>query len=161
MNRIGDLGLTLGILATYWTYGATDYSTIFALAPSAKYETSLIAYNGVEMYNVTLIGILFLIGAIGKSAQLGLHTWLPSAMEGPTPVSALIHAATMVHKHYCKGKLHPWFITGLLRTYSVSCCRWLMWVNQLWYRYMLELPYIKFIYILSPLRGEIRKSCVL
>nr|AAN04074.1 NADH dehydrogenase subunit 5 [Amoebidium parasiticum] len=96
MNRIGDLGLTLGILATYYTFGATDYSTIFALASSAKYETTIIAYNGMEVYNLTLIGILFLIGAIGKSAQLGLHTWLPSAMEGPTPVSALIHAATMV-----------------------------------------------------------------
>lgn len=94
VNRVGDLGLTLGILATFYTFGAVDFATIFALAPSCKYETT--TFLNMEINNITLISTLFLIGAIGKSAQLGLHTWLPDAMEGPTPVSALIHAATMV-----------------------------------------------------------------
>lgn len=94
VNRVGDLGLTLGILATFYTFGAVDLATIFALAPSSKFETT--TFLNLEINNMTLIGTLFLIGAIGKSAQLGLHIWLPQAMEGPTPVSALIHSSTMV-----------------------------------------------------------------
>jgi len=80
VNRVGDLGLTLGILATFYTFGAVDLATIFALAPSAKFETT--TFLNMEINNMTLIGTLFLIGAIGKSAQLGLHIWLPQAMEG-------------------------------------------------------------------------------
>ena len=94
VNRVGDLGLTLGILATFYTFGAVDLATIFALAPSSKFETT--TFLNMEINNMTLISTLFLIGAIGKSAQLGLHIWLPQAMEGPTPVSALIHSSTMV-----------------------------------------------------------------
>jgi NADH:ubiquinone oxidoreductase subunit 5 (subunit L)/multisubunit Na+/H+ antiporter MnhA subunit len=71
VNRVGDLGLTLGILATFYTFGAVDLATIFALAPSSKFETT--TFLNMEINNMTLIGTLFLIGAVGKSAQLGLH----------------------------------------------------------------------------------------
>lgn len=94
MNRIGDFGLALGIFCIFVTFGAVDYSTIFALAP--YYISDTITFLNVDFGLLDLVGILLFIGAVGKSAQLGLHTWLPDAMEGPTPVSALIHAATMV-----------------------------------------------------------------
>lgn len=94
VNRIGDFGLALGIFALYRTFGSVEYSTVFALAPYFQYDT--IYFFGYEFNLLTFIGVFLFIGAVGKSAQLGLHTWLPSAMEGPTPVSALIHAATMV-----------------------------------------------------------------
>lgn len=84
VNRVGDMFLTIGFFALIWVFGTVDYATIFSLSPYIN-ETSL-----------TIIGLLFLLAAMGKSAQLGLHTWLPDAMEGPTPVSALIHAATLV-----------------------------------------------------------------
>jgi NADH-ubiquinone oxidoreductase chain 5 len=94
MNRIGDFGLTLGIMAIFFVFKAVDFATVFALAP---YMTDLnIVIFGYELHALTIICIFLFIGAVGKSAQLGLHTWLPDAMEGPTPVSALIHAATMV-----------------------------------------------------------------
>ena len=83
-NRVGDCFLTIGMFAIIWTFGNLDYSTVFSLAPYV---------NGNV---VTIIGICLLIGAMAKSSQVGLHVWLPLAMEGPTPVSALIHAATMV-----------------------------------------------------------------
>ena len=83
-NRVGDCFLTLGMFAMIWTFGNLDYSTIFSLAPY------------INVNAVTIIGICLLIGAMAKSSQIGLHVWLPLAMEGPTPVSALIHAATMV-----------------------------------------------------------------
>ena len=83
-NRVGDCFLTLGMFAIIWTFGNLDYTTVFSLAP----------YISGNL--VTIIGICFLIGAMAKSSQIGLHVWLPLAMEGPTPVSALIHAATMV-----------------------------------------------------------------
>jgi NADH-ubiquinone oxidoreductase chain 5 len=83
-NRVGDCFLTIGMFAILWSFGNIDYSTVFSLAP----------YINENL--VTLIGICLLIGAMAKSSQVGLHVWLPMAMEGPTPVSALIHAATMV-----------------------------------------------------------------
>ena len=83
-NRVGDTFLTIGMFAILWTFGNIDYSTVFSLAP----------YMNENI--ITIIGICLLIGAMAKSSQLGLHVWLPFAMEGPTPVSALIHAATMV-----------------------------------------------------------------
>lgn len=84
MNRCGDLGLLLGVIVVYSTFGALDYETIYTLAPTIDPAVAKVA------------GILFFIAAVGKSAQLGLHTWLADAMAGPTPVSALIHSATMV-----------------------------------------------------------------
>ena len=84
MNRVGDCLLTIGMFATLWSFGNIDYTTIFSLTP----------YMNENI--ITIIGICLLIGAMAKSSQIGLHIWLPQAMEGPTPVSALIHAATMV-----------------------------------------------------------------
>jgi NADH-ubiquinone oxidoreductase chain 5 len=83
-NRVGDCFLTIGMFALLWSFGNVDYNTIFSLAPFVNENI------------VTIIGICLVIGAMAKSSQVGLHVWLPMAMEGPTPVSALIHAATMV-----------------------------------------------------------------
>jgi NADH-ubiquinone oxidoreductase chain 5 len=83
-NRVGDCFLTIGIFAILWSTGNIDYSTVFSLAPFINENI------------ITIIGLCILIGAMAKSSQIGLHIWLPMAMEGPTPVSALIHAATMV-----------------------------------------------------------------
>jgi NADH-ubiquinone oxidoreductase chain 5 len=94
VNRIGDFGLALGIFAIYILFNSVEYSTVFALIP--LYENDFLDFLGIRFHALTLIALLLFVGAIGKSAQLGLHTWLPDAMEGPTPVSALIHAATMV-----------------------------------------------------------------
>jgi NADH-ubiquinone oxidoreductase chain 5 len=94
LNRIGDFGLVLGILIMFVKFKAVDYATVFSITPLFK-DHSFIFLN-YSFNLIDIIGFLLLIGAIGKSAQLGLHTWLPDAMEGPTPVSALIHAATMV-----------------------------------------------------------------
>ena len=94
VNRVGDIGLALGIFLIYYTFNSIDYSTVFALTPSFKNHS--IIFFGYDINVITLICFFFFIAATGKSAQVGLHTWLPDAMEGPTPVSALIHAATMV-----------------------------------------------------------------
>ncbi len=94
VNRVGDFGFALGIMAIFVVFGTIQFDEIFAAVP----EKAELVYNflGHDVHAMTLIGLLLFVGAIGKSAQLGLHTWLPDAMEGPTPVSALIHAATMV-----------------------------------------------------------------
>lgn len=94
VNRVGDLGLSLGIFSIYYLFGSVDYELVFSAA--SLYTAYSVCFLGSSINFLTLIGFFLLIGAIGKSAQLGLHTWLPDAMEGPTPVSALIHAATMV-----------------------------------------------------------------
>lgn len=94
VNRVGDFGFALGIMALFTVFKTVDFSTVFALA-AYKSEAVLVFCN-MEFHALTVICILLFVGAVGKSAQLGLHTWLPDAMEGPTPVSALIHAATMV-----------------------------------------------------------------
>ena len=94
VNRIGDFGFTLGILATFLLFQSVNLDEIFAAAPDEAQR--MITIFGGEVHALTLICLLLFVGAMGKSAQLGLHTWLPDAMEGPTPVSALIHAATMV-----------------------------------------------------------------
>ena len=94
VNRVGDFGFSLGIFATFMVFGTVYLDPIFAAAGAHAGTTfSFLGYNPDIL---TTICILLFIGAMGKSAQLGLHTWLPDAMEGPTPVSALIHAATMV-----------------------------------------------------------------
>lgn len=94
MNRIGDFGLSLGLMGIFYLFRSLDYATVFSSAMSFENET--FNFVGFEVHAITTICILLFIGAVGKSSQLGLHTWLPDAMEGPTPVSALIHAATMV-----------------------------------------------------------------
>jgi NADH-quinone oxidoreductase subunit L len=94
VNRVGDLGFILGIVATYFLFDTIILDEIFAGA--AAHAGDVISVFGGEFHALTLISLLLFVGAMGKSAQLGLHTWLPDAMEGPTPVSALIHAATMV-----------------------------------------------------------------
>ena len=94
VNRIGDFGFVLGILAVFYLFSSVAFETIFTAAPAQAGTT--FEFLGLEVHALTLICLLLLIGAMGKSAQLGLHVWLPDAMEGPTPVSALIHAATMV-----------------------------------------------------------------
>ena len=94
VNRIGDFGLALGIFTIFVKFKAVDYATVFSMVPFFCNDS--IIFLNMEVNLMSLIGMLLFIGAMGKSAQLGLHTWLPDAMEGPTPVSALIHAATMV-----------------------------------------------------------------
>ena len=94
VNRVGDVGFALGILAIFFTFEAVTFDTVFAAAPN--FVDTSIEFLGARIDTLTLICLLLFLGAMGKSAQLGLHTWLPDAMEGPTPVSALIHAATMV-----------------------------------------------------------------
>ena len=94
VNRVGDFGFALGILAIYLVFDSVDYATVFAAAPAM--DGTKLDFLGMEVDTLSTVCLLLFIGAMGKSAQLGLHTWLPDAMEGPTPVSALIHAATMV-----------------------------------------------------------------
>lgn len=94
VNRVGDFGLALGIMSIFSLFKTVQFPVIFALVPFVANEN--IMFLNCSFNGLTVIAICLFIGAVGKSAQLGLHTWLPDAMEGPTPVSALIHAATMV-----------------------------------------------------------------
>jgi NADH-quinone oxidoreductase subunit L len=94
VNRVGDLAFAVGIALVFEKFGAVDFPTIFAAIPLHANDTYHIFGADPRAYEV--MGVLLFIGAMGKSAQILLHTWLPDAMEGPTPVSALIHAATMV-----------------------------------------------------------------
>ena len=94
VNRVGDFGFALGIVGVFFVFESISFSTVFDDAPSMV-GTSL-EFLGGHFDTLTVLTVLLFIGAMGKSAQIGLHTWLPDAMEGPTPVSALIHAATMV-----------------------------------------------------------------
>ena len=95
VNRIGDFGFILGIAAVVYLFGSLDYAQVFEAAPGAKDMTAE-AFEGVHWHWLTIICLLLFVGAMGKSAQVPLHVWLPDSMEGPTPISALIHAATMV-----------------------------------------------------------------
>jgi len=94
VNRVADFALTIGIILVYFTFKTFDFQQVFLLTPFFKNKTIFFCGYNLNLLNL-ICGFLF-IGAMGKSAQFGLHTWLPDAMEGPTPVSALIHAATMV-----------------------------------------------------------------
>ena len=107
MNRVGDVGLALGIMACFAVFGTVEFDGIFAALDAGvisplwadgpvALEGARLHFLGADVPVLELIGVLLFIGAMGKSAQFLLHTWLPDAMEGPTPVSALIHAATMV-----------------------------------------------------------------
>ncbi len=94
VNRVGDFGLIIAIALIYLTFGSINFSDVFAAVPQHLNDSFTLL--GAEFNAITTIAILLFVGAMGKSAQIGLHTWLADAMEGPTPVSALIHAATMV-----------------------------------------------------------------
>ncbi len=94
VNRVGDFGFALGIFGIFYVFKTLNFDAGFAAAPAMAGKTFLFAGQNVDI--LTTLCLLLFVGAMGKSAQLGLHTWLPDAMEGPTPVSALIHAATMV-----------------------------------------------------------------
>ena len=108
VNRIGDFGFALGIFAVFVIFGSLDFDTVFGKAPGSTHE--VMNFLGWQVPALTLACILLFVGAMGKSAQIGLHTWLPDAMEGPTPVSALIHAATMVTAGvYMVARLSPMF----------------------------------------------------
>ena len=111
VNRVGDLGFMLGIFGTYLVFQTTSIPEILAAAPGMS--GSAVTFVGMRLYTMDILCILLFIGAMGKSAQLGLHTWLPDAMEGPTPVSALIHAATMVTAGvFMLCRLSPMFETA-------------------------------------------------
>jgi NADH-quinone oxidoreductase subunit L len=94
VNRVGDFGFMLGVLGVFTVFHTLDFDTVFAAAPAMAGKTFIFAGHSVDI--LTSLCLLLFVGAMGKSAQFLLHTWLPDAMEGPTPVSALIHAATMV-----------------------------------------------------------------
>jgi len=108
VNRVGDFGFGLGIMATFFMFGTVQFDPVFAAAPGMVGHT--MNFLGWQVDVLTVICLLLFMGAMGKSAQLGLHTWLPDAMEGPTPVSALIHAATMVTAGvFMVARLSPMF----------------------------------------------------
>ena len=94
VNRVGDFGFALGIFLIFYLFGTVNYNEVFQQIPQNL--NNKLSFLGLDINSIDLICILLFIGAMGKSAQIFLHTWLPDAMEGPTPVSALIHAATMV-----------------------------------------------------------------
>ena len=94
VNRVGDFGLAIGIFLIFFYFGTINFQKVFSLVP--QFVEKKLVFFGIETSLITLICLFLFIGAMGKSAQFLLHTWLPDAMEGPTPVSALIHAATMV-----------------------------------------------------------------
>lgn len=97
VNRVGDFGFILGIAVIYWVFGTLDYSDVFAQIPAVVGSGMTIALTDYwDVSVITLICLFLFVGAMGKSAQIPLHVWLPDSMEGPTPISALIHAATMV-----------------------------------------------------------------
>lgn len=121
MNRIGDLGLALGIMLTFVHFGSVEYAVIFEKA--GPYIEALKAGRiGDVPLHVQLIPLLLMVGAFGKSAQLPLYVWLPDAMEGPTPVSALIHAATMVTAGvYLIARMYPLFLCS---EYALPIVAW-------------------------------------
>ncbi len=111
VNRVGDLGFMLGIFGTWLVFDTVSIPAILEAAPAMAGST--ITFLGARWDTMTILCVLLFIGAMGKSAQLGLHTWLPDAMEGPTPVSALIHAATMVTAGvFMVCRLSPMFATS-------------------------------------------------
>jgi NADH-quinone oxidoreductase subunit L len=111
VNRVGDFGFSLGIFGTFLVFGTVSIPAILEAAPGMAGST--IGFAGMRVDTMTLLCLLLFVGAMGKSAQLGLHTWLPDAMEGPTPVSALIHAATMVTAGvFMVCRLSPMFETS-------------------------------------------------
>ncbi|ARS26484.1 NADH-quinone oxidoreductase subunit L [Sphingomonas sp. KC8] len=119
VNRVGDFGFSLGIFGTFLVFGTVSIPAILEAAPGMTGST--IGFLGYRVDTMTLLCLLLFVGAMGKSAQLGLHTWLPDAMEGPTPVSALIHAATMVTAGvFMVCRLSPMFETSDIALHVVT-----------------------------------------
>src|SRR6059058_111673 len=119
VNRIGDFGFSLGIFGTFLVFGTVSIPAILAAAPGMAGST--IGFAGLRVDTMTLLCLLLFVGAMGKSAQIPLHTWLPDAMEGPTPVSALIHAATMVTAGvFMVCRLSPMFNTSPMAMHVVT-----------------------------------------
>src|SRR4051794_18075971 len=119
VNRVGDFGFSLGIFGTFLVFGTVSIPAILAAAPHMA--GSSVGFAGLTVDTMTLLCLLLFVGAMGKSAQLGLHTWLPDAMEGPTPVSALIHAATMVTAGvFMVCRLSPMFETSATAMHVVT-----------------------------------------
>jgi NADH-quinone oxidoreductase subunit L len=119
VNRVGDFGFSLGIFGTFLVFGTVSLPAILHAAPGMAGST--IGFAGMRVDTMTLLCLLLFVGAMGKSAQLGLHTWLPDAMEGPTPVSALIHAATMVTAGvFMVCRLSPMFETSATAMHAVT-----------------------------------------
>lgn len=109
VNRVGDAGFLLGIAAVFTYFNSVDYANVFAAAPALASQTVTLWHN-TSCSAMTIICLLLFIGAMGKSAQVPLHVWLPESMEGPTPISALIHAATMVTAGiYLVARMSPLF----------------------------------------------------
>ena len=110
VNRIGDFGFAVGILAVWYYFGTVDYREVFAAVESFVAQGHVLHFLGWEMDAITFICLALFVGAMGKSGQVPLHVWLPDSMEGPTPISALIHAATMVTAGvFMVARLSPMF----------------------------------------------------
>ncbi len=110
VNRIGDFGFAIGILAVWYYYGSVEYKVVFAATPDFVAQNITLGFMGWEVSAITFICLALFVGAMGKSGQVPLHIWLPDSMEGPTPISALIHAATMVTAGvFMVARLSPMF----------------------------------------------------
>jgi len=110
VNRVGDFGFAVGILAVWYYFGSVEYKTVFAMTPDFVAQNINLGFMGWEVSAITFICLALFVGAMGKSGQVPLHVWLPDSMEGPTPISALIHAATMVTAGvFMVARLSPMF----------------------------------------------------
>jgi len=110
VNRVGDFGFAVGILAVWYYYGSVEYKTVFAMTPDFVAQNITLSFMDWQVSAITFICLALFVGAMGKSGQVPLHVWLPDSMEGPTPISALIHAATMVTAGvFMVARLSPMF----------------------------------------------------
>lgn len=110
VNRVGDFGFAIGILAVWYYFGTIEYKEVFALVPDFAAQNISLSFMGWDIAAITFICLALFVGAMGKSGQVPLHVWLPDSMEGPTPISALIHAATMVTAGvFMVARLSPMF----------------------------------------------------
>ncbi len=110
VNRVGDFGFAIGILAVWYYFGTVDYREVFALVEGFVASNQVMHFMGMDIEALTFICLALFVGAMGKSGQVPLHVWLPDSMEGPTPISALIHAATMVTAGvFMVARLSPMF----------------------------------------------------
>ena len=110
VNRVGDFGFAIGILAVWYYFGTVDYREVFALVEGFVASNQVMHFMGMDVEALTFICLALFVGAMGKSGQVPLHVWLPDSMEGPTPISALIHAATMVTAGvFMVARLSPMF----------------------------------------------------